>query len=390
MTLLCHEPLIGGEVRVLVLGAGAYPHAGRPTAKVPALQPITSAAQSARKFCDVVLGPWRYLFEQPLGSIHLLLSDPDQPDGATYVDSSGVAHNIEPCTKENVVAARKAWMADCGPEDILVFYCCGHGIWLPDESRTFLCSDFGVDPDDPWPYAIALDDFAFGLKEQPPRRQWLFYDCCANTPPQAANAINGKATALLSATVGGQGKAAARYPQRALSQVRIGSAVDGALAFGRTGGTSRFFDAVKEAGEGAAFISQSAHGLWRADMDGLVKAISTYAKRVAATADRAYYTFPLVTVLEGQAAPTLLVRNQGPDCLLRISATPDARLLQADLMVTDQQGVTVASQAAGHGGQTPFVRPVQPFGDYDITATFPSAPVTRRMLALPPLLDVEV
>ena len=198
---------------------------------------ISSASTSALRLATEVIGKWQNDLPTPLASVDLLVDTPEAPDGAKFTAPDGKEFDLEAPTIENIKEARKQWMQGASGEDVLVFYCCGHGIWLPSSGRTFLSASFGRDDDDPWPDAVALDDFAFALGEYAPRQQWLIFDCCNNTPSQALKQMRSNATSLVSSVEGQRAASEDQYGH--LFQVIVKSASHGALAFGKAGRPSR-------------------------------------------------------------------------------------------------------------------------------------------------------
>jgi hypothetical protein len=378
--------LADGGTRVLILGAGTYPLAQAGAARVPILEDISSATKSAVDFADRVLGGWRERFERPLASVDLLLNGPGSPDGETYRPPGREAVTVDPPTLANIKAAvRNRWLKGAGPKDVLVFYCCGHGIWLPSTGRTFLASDFG-DEEDPWPQAVALSDFGFALGEKAPRSQWLILDCCANAPTEALKAIAPRPDKLLGADTGGRAATVASHGP--LSQATLFSSSVEAKAFGKAKRASRFMEALIEACEGSAYVAQDSQGRWWADRQGLENAISTYGRRVAKTAERDYFTFPIVSETDAQDIPRLLFRDGEPTCTLVARSEPADRLLAAQLTVTSPPSPEViGSQAPGLAAQARYRQPVPAYTMCKVEAAFPDGPKVIQRLALPPLLE---
>ncbi len=390
MTIVFSEPdpqkLANGGTRVLILGAGTYSLAQAGAARVPILEDISSATRSARDFADQVLGGWRNRFEKPLASVDLLLNSPGSPEGETYVAPGEQARAVDPPTVANIKAAvRNRWLKDAGPDDVLIFYCCGHGIWLPSTGRTFLASDFG-DPEDPWPQAVALNDFAFALGSRPPRKQWLILDCCANSPTEALKAISPRPDKLIAADTGDRGAAVAAHGQ--LSQATLFSSSIDAQAFGKANRASRFMEAFVEACEGSAYLAQDNQGRWWADRPGLEAAISTYGRRVAKTAERDYFTFPVVSETDAQDIPRLLFQANRPNCILLARSEPSDRLLDASLKVSTPPSTdAIGGQASGLKAQARYRQAVPAYSLCRVEAAFPDGPQVIERLALPPLLE---
>jgi hypothetical protein len=384
MTRVLHAPTAGGGVRVLILGAGTYPDAQAPKPRVPALQDLSSATKSALDLAQRIVGPWKELFERPVTSVDMLINGPGAPGGVSFTAPDQPMVALDAPTLANIKTARKQWLDGATADDILLFYCCGHGIWLPSVSRTFLAADFGADPDDPWPSTIALDDFSLALGEQTPRTQWLIFDCCANTPTVALKALAARPDPLLVGQAGGRQQAEDLYG--ALSQVTLGSATPGAQAFGKDNRASRFMEVFLEACDTSAYMTQDAAGLWWVDQQSLERAIATYAARVAPVTDHGYFTFPRVSRTDANGIPRLLKRPQNSPCTLLARSDPPVRLTQGNLTITCPPSAAVlASQAAGPTAEAHFRQQVASWATYACTAVFPEGPQVIKKIALPPL-----
>lgn len=369
----------------MVLGAGHYPFAQASRPKVPKLANISSAAQSAIDFAKYALTDWRPLFGKPLASLDLLVNDAEYPEGLTFTCAGVEPTQVEAPTLANIISARGSWLQDIKSSDTLVFYCCGHGIWLPSVGNSFLASDFGVDEESPWPNAISLDALAQGLADKAPREQWLFFDCCASTAPQALRDTNPAPNPLVSTTYGMRKTVTDLYGP--LVQAKVASASPGSDAFGRENGRSRFMDVFVEACEDAGFRDQAGDDRWWLTLQGLETAIYTYRFRVASPQDREYYHFSRVTHTDSTETPRLFVRDKPAACTLLVSSEPSLRLKQCDLNIYLQK-TRIDGQSAGPDAQERFRRVVEPFWNYRVDAHWPEGLQTRERYALPPLSEV--
>lgn len=389
MTQIFNVPPQDGGVRILILGGGTYPFAKAPQLRVPVLPDISSATQSAVDFALRVLGPWRDRFEMPLASVDLLANAPGSPDGITFTPSGEAAVQVEAPTLTRIKAARKRWMDVAGARDILLFYCCGHGIWLPSAGRTFLTTDFGEDPENPWGHAIGLDDFSFALGERAPRRQWLIFDCCTNTPSEALKAMAPKTDSLISSSAGEREAIADLHGP--LTQVVVQSATPGAQAFGKHGRASRFMEALLEACDHSAFVTQDSRGAgWWVDQHSLERSISTYAVRVAASSEETYFRFARVTQTDAVDVPRLIRRDHASSCTLLVKSQPAIRLTEADLEITCPPAADViGGQTAGPGAQARYRQAVDPWRTYRVRARFPTGDEERHPMAIPPLAEAS-
>nr|WP_282440980.1 caspase family protein [Novosphingobium sp. SG919] len=376
---------------MLVLGAGHYPNAQQAKAKVPKLADIGSAAQSAIDFATNALTDWHALFEKPVASVDVLINDAANPDGITFACPGVDAVKLEAPTLANIIAARSRWLENATRDDILIFYCCGHGIWLPSVTRTFLASDFGADPESVWPNAISIDLFIEGMGDKAPRQQWLIFDCCANQAPPALRNARPAANALVEAVDGL--RLTMMNAHGPLAQAVIASSSVGARAFGRTGGRSRFMDVFIDACADAGFSGQGDDGRWQVSVQGLEAAMSTYRFRVAALEDRAYYTFARLTTSDAEEPPVLMVRDNPPTCTLLVTSEPPIRLRQCVLDIM-RGGIRIDGQQPGPAAEERFRRLVEAYDEYEVNAAWPAElgfpAQNRKRRALPPLAEVKL
>lgn len=357
MTRVFDQPRPGGGTRILVLGAAAYPYARVAKLRVPKLASISSAATSAIKFAFQAIDRWQNQFAKPLASIDLLVDSAASPTGVTFTRPDGTVKQVDAPSLANIKAARKDWMTGATADDVLLFYCCGHGIWLPATGRTFLTASFGSDEENPWADTVALDDFAFALGEYAPRQQWLIFDCCSNTPPEALAAMGARADPLLTSLPGQRGALEKSYGL--LSQVTLSSSSPGAESFGKDGRASRFMEAFFEACDGAG-CRKKTNGKWWVDQQGIEEAMSTYRLRVAPIEEEKYFTFPRVTQTDAAEVQRLLALDAEPKCTLLVRSSPPYRLKSADLVIT-LDGQTVGSQKAGPTALARYRIPVLPW-----------------------------
>lgn len=286
------------------------------------------------------------------------------------------------------MAARTRWLADASANDALLLHCCGHGIWLPSASKTFLPSDFGIDDESVWPGAIALDDFTVGLAEKPPRLQWLIFDCCANTPPVDLRAAKPTPTPLLDTIEGRRARMTTTCGP--LVQAVLATASPGSQAFGRPGGRSRFMDLFIEACSGSGFQEDDGTGTYWLTLQGLEAAMASYAFRVAPPQDEAYYTFSRVSQSDAQQAPRLMHRDTPAQCTLLITSDPALRLKECDLSIHSLlPAALVAHQPRGPAANVRFRAQVDPWDKYRIEAAFDEGLETIEKRAIPPMMEAK-
>ena len=288
-------------MRVLVLGAGRYPHAKKETTRRPKLEDLDSVGPSVWAFVRKLLGEWREDLEVPLGTVDLLLSETAQPGGsqlpALGVEGEAAAGSrIDEPTLANVNAALVASLEGAGVQDHFFFLCCGHGFWKTHSF--FLLSDFGAIARNPWTTVIDLDGFRLGLSQEKPRWQWLFFDCCKDIPEAVLTTLSNIGDPLIQTNAEEIVKA---NRLGALSQFGLASAALGQQAFGIPGKPSRFCEMLLEALNGAGAISKR-EAKWQVDDRGITDAVRSYAQRNPDLPDPDFYkgTLPISNDMPGR------------------------------------------------------------------------------------------
>ncbi|HEX7944233.1 MAG TPA: hypothetical protein VF495_06185, partial [Phenylobacterium sp.] len=288
MTRVFQAPVAGGAgLRVVVVGAGAYPYAKGKAPRVPILSDLTSVAPGVMQFVRRLLVDWRESLADRLLSVELLLSDPAQPGGAVWpgaaidgVPLAGAAEAglaIAAPTIPMLDAALSDALRDATRDDTLMVLFCGHG--FSSVENFFLLSDFGQSPNNPWRDVVNLSQLATGLQQVPARKQWLFWDCCSDILEEALNAMGGNmGDAVVKPDAGALAAINRAYGPSSLSQFGMKSATLGAQAFGVAAKPSRFVEMLIEAIDGAGAIRPE-RGEWWVDDRGLVEAIKTCAVR---------------------------------------------------------------------------------------------------------------
>jgi hypothetical protein len=173
--------------------------------------------------------------EAPLKSIEVLIS---QPIPATYTDVSGLTRQIDDATWNNVSAAAQAWRnrADSNPENVAIFFFCGHG--LGDGVGThLLLGDSGVDAD-LLRQSLHVGSFRLAMGSCAAQKQIYLVDACRTVD----------LATVLNPFVGGQ---SVLPPGNAIqvfggSNPVLYSARKGEPAFGNVGQVSDFTKALLE------------------------------------------------------------------------------------------------------------------------------------------------
>ena len=192
MTLLVDDQSAQPGTHVLLIGVGDYPFlkgGSAPAAKQFDLHmemgqlssPPRSLGELATWFSDPQHGfnnP-----DRPLRSLELLCSAP-QP--FEWTDSAGAKHAIARSQTPAVRQAVLDWKARASrnPENLCVFYYCGHGLSFGESQNSLLLDDWGGDTNDPMTSAIS-DEMRLGLMVQCDARFQLVHRCL----PYAAHEV---------------------------------------------------------------------------------------------------------------------------------------------------------------------------------------------------------
>jgi len=360
---------IGARLRVLLIGAGHYPHAQNSDNGVPALADLSSVPPSilliARRFIDT----WALGMAAPLASIDLLLSDPSSPAGAVWT-SGGVAGEVatgtalDSPTLANVSAALTASLLDSTNQDIWFFVCCGHGFWKG--TRYFFLSDFGQGQLDPWSAVLGLDGLKLGMRQMAPRQQWMFFDCCSNIPDDALDALGRIGGSLIQPSASALARASRTYGS--LSQFGMYSSTIGALAYGVANAPSRFCEMLVEAVDGSGAI-RKVQGQWWVDDRGMIEAMRTYPDRIDPPNPQ-FYRFPILNASDANDRMRLRMLANPPTSLVIASSTPLMALKSAAVSI-DTLTQTIFSKSANASGGNAILRVQVPaLQTIKITANF--------------------
>lgn len=191
MTVLFDDGLPDPGTHVLVIGIGRYPHlvdGGAPEfAMAMNMGQLESPPQSAREVAEWFLDAAGGFHnpERPLRSLQMLCS---AKAPVSMPDAGGGAKVVAGATKAAVKQAVKDWMARAGrnPENMAVFYFCGHGLAFGEAENSLLLEEFGADAHDPMTDAIAFDDMRMGLMRHCAAKYQIHLIDACRTPPVAA------------------------------------------------------------------------------------------------------------------------------------------------------------------------------------------------------------
>jgi len=236
-------------LHVLVIAVGNYPHltgGDEDLVEEPmGLSQLSSPPVSAALFLKWLLGreknpkaPTGYRNPQvPLASIEVVASPAsiDMPEASgTSVDLADM-NGIDKCFER--------WRLRCmeNPENICVFYFCGHG--MMKVNHYLLAADFGS-VGNPWRHAFDITNTVSALKREIAAPIYFFIDACRQIPRELALKIGADALPLRTADLS--------KSVVSVSRLVLNAAGEGKKAFARQGEASRFTTALVQALSGYA------------------------------------------------------------------------------------------------------------------------------------------
>jgi len=296
MSLVYERKIDGPATHAFVIGVGSYPYAKpgaspfgtdtpTPLSDVPDLD---SAPVGAKLFCDWIIGHADGL-PAPLASVHIALSAPSSsPSSATQyewksrfapgsaVDPRGGSTAVSSTDAVSIQKHGTDWSQRLlsVPNQVAIFYICGHGAAVPTRSIVLLSDVAGgpIATKSPWEPYIDVQYLAGILSRQSGLQEgYLFVDACQEV---LTDVVLGQ----LDSSVGLGGSLRFFPPSVAMAKSKVLLLVPGPMGQltyddGRTGG-GRFTQVLVEALNGAAARNYTGAGQWGVLLDGLPRAMS--------------------------------------------------------------------------------------------------------------------
>ena len=359
---------IDGEsprLHAFIIGVGDYPHlvagTGHPAVSNFGLQQLTTTTITAKRIAQ-------WLREEyvnpavPLGSIELLLSPSEHPQGASVSN--------EQATMAIVADVFKKWFARCHKHqgNIAFFYFAGHGI--STASLYLLLSNFGdANENNLWENCIDFDGMRLGMRSNNADTQLFFVDACREKPIDALAQLNPNGKALVSAGIFDRVAASAVYY----------AAADGLQAYGPQNDVTFFATAVLDSLEGAGALQKNSR--WVVDTFMLGSALGHVMNALSVENNLALSCNP-----NASGVPVALHYPESP----RIRASIGCRTERANTesQIKLQQGEKI--QESNAGDHRPWKGRLDP-GDCNITMNFQSFPqLVRNEKISPPVFELEV
>ncbi|UPT92467.1 caspase family protein (plasmid) [Bradyrhizobium barranii subsp. apii] len=231
-----HPPGAGQRTHAFIVGVGRYRHlfgGVAPTQGIPALGQLTSPPISARALAEWFIKGRLADAPAPLGSVELLLSD---RTGQNFADTQ-----VADATSQNIHTAFGQWKVRCdaNPNNVAVFYFCGHG--LQKHVMSLLPEDFAVSKDNLWKDTIDFSTTYNGMARCKAGTQLFIIDACRELSQAAIMDEDFGGTALISPRLGEHNLRTA--------PMLFGTKV-GLQAFGDRNGVSRLTEALIDCLEG--------------------------------------------------------------------------------------------------------------------------------------------
>lgn len=373
MTVFRLDESAGAGTHVFLVGVGEYDHLrggnGKPMEEDGGMGQLTSCPVSAMAMLgwfDLVLKNPR----APLKSIEVLISQEGNP--AEYLNPAGQMQQIERATYENFEKSAKAWFdrASSDPDNVAVFYFCGHG--LGDGITTqLLLSDYGASTE-PLRHAINFNAFRMAMHACKAMNQIFFVDAC--------RVVNSRLLIdPFSLGQSGLGRVNPTKMFRGSNPVMFAARV-GAQAFGNQNEVSDFTTAL--------LAAMTKHGVRRNKR--YEWAVSPQALQLAVAAlmeDFSGTSHCQTDGLSGQGFDLHLL-DADPEAVVLVSFAPAHRHVGAQLRASC--GTIMRER---EGSDHPW-RTTLPVGNSEISATFPLAaglnPVSRIVPLLAPLQEIEL
>lgn len=184
-------------IHILLIGVTDYFHLpggrGAPFEPGNSFPPLDAPDYSCRELGNWFLeGNLRHP-TLPIKSIEVLASK------LRFTDENGVTQKVGAPSYAEVSAAIDRWYAlgNLSPENLLIFYFCGHGLQNGSSTHSLLCADFGERANAPFQHAIHYEGLESGMRACAARQQIFILDMCRNTEPDITNSYRGSGSPVV-------------------------------------------------------------------------------------------------------------------------------------------------------------------------------------------------
>jgi hypothetical protein len=269
-----HEEQINGPAtHVLIIGVGNYPHlvggSSDRYSEHGGMRQLSSPPISALAVAEWLVTSYDHP-SKPLASVSML-SSAAEPSVFTN-PKTATQTPISSATFSNLDAAARSWkgLGDSNPDNLMLFYFCGHGIANgPDLS--LLLEDFGSVPDSALEYALDFRRFHIAMERCNARHQCFFIDACRSGDRNIIDAAGYAGRSIFTPST-------RRNRDIPIRQKPVFySTFAGERAQSRTGQVSLFTDAILKAFEGGG--ADDTDGDWWVDTSQLQKTVQFMMER---------------------------------------------------------------------------------------------------------------
>jgi hypothetical protein len=380
---LLHDANQVPGTHVLAIGVGSYPYlldgskrlANKPLGLKQLLSPPASLAHFLRWCFDPGAPrlPGMVNLSSPLATVAALASAPQPFVASTPAGPCA----LEAATRQNIQDAFEAWVERLRshPDNIGVFYFCGHGILVAD--HYLLAEDFGRSNGQPFQHAFDISTTVLGVEREVPASTFYFIDACREVSRDLAMTRGATPGALWPADLSKKvvGK----------SSAQIYAAGDGELAFAAPGGkVSRFTDALVHAMSGHCGTKVPGSATWNVTGENIAKAIVEWMDYASRQAGASQARKQVGSQRLSGCQPPLLTLTAAPRVQVLLDLTPAQRRALYEICLVPLKGNRAVQKKLDQVFEVELPRGLYDVGALDPAGALPTVLHRDEELA-PPL-----
>jgi hypothetical protein len=187
LTLLYEAQIDGPVTHAFIMGCGRYPYLQANHA-ADRRAPVAGAIALAKMLLDD-----RDRLVAPLGSLEMLLSDPNVNDGSVDIGNvlggDVVTTVVEAADEQHFRDRGDDWLGRIRPGDAVVFYFSGHGIADRQGGAVGLLEDIKSKTNRPWAQSFSASNLSQALQTLHPASAWVFFDGCQEIVAEFADRL---------------------------------------------------------------------------------------------------------------------------------------------------------------------------------------------------------
>lgn len=312
MTVLLDDRQPDPGTHVLLIGVGHYPflkdgNAANPFGMAMGMGQLSSPPLSVHALANWFMdaGDGFHNPDRPLRSLQVLCSA-DAP--LQINDAHGASQTVERAQMPAVKQAADDWMKRAGrnPENLAVFFFCGHGLAFGEAENALLLEDFGSNSMNPMANAIAFDSMRLGIwRHCAAKHQIHLVDACRTRPSDKFLYTYGhRATGEPIAVAG-----VTRELRDKISPVYFATGLASA-AYGLSGQPSLFTQGLLQSMRGPACRDKGDH--WEVQVpalaEGINKCVASMSFQAQLQCCQPYETGPELMIHRLRAPPEVIVK----------------------------------------------------------------------------------